>query len=106
MVAIDFTLSNGILHSTNPKADNQYQRAIKGVSDIILHYDYDKKVPVYGFGGEYTDSKKNHCFPMNGNDDDPEVYGMEGILSTYEAGLKKYNFYYPTYFGYVLETAV
>ena len=50
--AIDFTGSNGIpsaptsLHAMNFNGHlNQYQRAIVGVCDILLAYDYDKMIP-------------------------------------------------------------
>ena len=50
-IAIDFTKSNRNLHFTSQGEVNQYQNALSQVSEILLHYDYDKKVPLYGFGG-------------------------------------------------------
>mmetsp|Transcript_29695 Transcript_29695/g.27159 ORF Transcript_29695/g.27159 Transcript_29695/m.27159 type:complete len:337 (+) Transcript_29695:175-1185(+) len=59
MLAIDFTGSNGdpnsldSLHSIKYDGTlNEYQQAIRGVCDILLNYDYDKKVPMFGFGGK------------------------------------------------------
>lgn len=43
---------------------------------------------MYGFGGRpqypqlYSD-KTLHCFPMTGNKNDTEVYGLQGMLDTY-----------------------
>lgn len=60
IVAIDLTASNGLpsnpqsLHyiDSNPEwPPNQYQQAIRSVGSILLEYDHDKLVPVYGFGG-------------------------------------------------------
>lgn len=56
--AIDYTGSNGIpsqpssLHYINPNQMNQYQRAIWSVGEILINYDYDKKIPAFGFGAK------------------------------------------------------
>jgi hypothetical protein len=47
------------------------------VGGIIISYDFDKEVPVYGFGGVpklpgYTKPYAEDCFPINGNKDKPE----------------------------------
>jgi len=76
-IAIDFTGSNGIpthptsLHYMNPQRPNQYQIAIDAVSRILLNYDSDKKIPVFGFGAKprfstMTSSIVSHCFPLSG----------------------------------------
>lgn len=50
------------------------------VLDILLDYDYDKLVPVFGFGAIVNHPKFNtygkvhHCFPLNGNEDNPNIY--------------------------------
>lgn len=57
MLAVDFTASNGAvstpesLHYMNPNFLNAYQQAICSVGEILLDYDFDKKIPCYGFGG-------------------------------------------------------
>ena len=77
-VAIDFTGSNGIvthptsLHYIDPYKPNQYQSAIMAVGGILMDYDYDKKIPAFGFGAKlnYPIMKTNgvtHCFPLSGN---------------------------------------
>lgn len=58
IVAIDFTKSNGnrlnadSLHFVNSKNPNQYQKAILAISDILMKYDTDKKIPCFGFGAD------------------------------------------------------
>ena len=57
------------LHYIGDTQDNHYLRAIKACGNILLNYDYDKKVPMYGFGGKPnmpTLRSKNvmHYFPM------------------------------------------
>lgn len=84
-VAIDFTGSEG-LHYLN--AINQYEQAIASVVQILEPYDTDKAIPVYGLGGvpKFTGSTQvNHCYPLNGNMQNPAVIGTQGILYLYRA---------------------
>lgn len=78
VTCIDFTASNGIptdknsLHYTG-KGPSAYEKALGSVANILLDYDYDKLVPVFGFGAKVkhptfnTDNKVHHCFPINCN---------------------------------------
>jgi hypothetical protein len=77
IIAIDFTGSNGMptspssLHYMDAYKPNQYQMAIKAVSDILLNYDSDKRIPSYGFGAKtpfqgYLGGV-SHCFPLSGD---------------------------------------
>ena len=55
------------LHSTCNK--NQYLDAIRSVGEILLQYDHDRMVPMFGFGGRPHMSNLNtndvlHCFPV------------------------------------------
>ena len=91
-VAIDFTMSNGdpadpsSLHYIQPDGSlNQYEQAMIGVGEILVEYDHDKKIAVYGFGGIVAGhSEASHCFPLNGNIKDPEVLGVDGTLERRE----------------------
>ncbi len=100
IVAIDFTASNGnptdpaSLHYTTglqPLAfeqqqhqqqnlfqqSNEYQKAIMAVGEILLPYDSDGMIPVYGFGAKLPPLwEVSHCFPLNGNPSNPEVLGV------------------------------
>jgi hypothetical protein len=57
VTCIDFTASNGIpsdkksLHHT-AGGQSPYEKALSSVANILLDYDYDKLVPVYGFGAK------------------------------------------------------
>mmetsp|Transcript_11859 Transcript_11859/g.8642 ORF Transcript_11859/g.8642 Transcript_11859/m.8642 type:complete len:155 (+) Transcript_11859:734-1198(+) len=103
--AIDFTASNGeisdpsSLHYLNQF--NQYESAIVQVGAILKDYDTDQMFPVYGFGGVprfMGQAQVNHCFPLNGNYNNPEVMGIDGILKTYREKLQGIGLYGPTYF--------
>ena len=108
-VAIDFTGSNGVpnmpnsLHYLGPNP-NQYETAIKACGDIVAYYDYDQKFPAFGFGGKfYGNPNVDHCFPLNCNPNDPEIYGIDGILQTYRTVLNNTVLYGPTHFHYFIE---
>jgi len=111
ITAIDFTGSNGnpndpsSLHYINPEVPNEYKQAIMAVGDILAYYDSDKMFPVYGFGAKLSNGTVTHCFPLNGNPQNPEVPGIRGILDVYEFALKNVQLYGPTIFSQVLQTA-
>lgn len=107
ITAVDFTASNGnpqlpgSLHYLNPQGFNQYEQAIHTVSDILLNYDSDKMVPMYGFGGKIG-GQISHCFHMNFDPRDPEVYGMEGVMHSYRNSLQAVELSGPTLFAQVI----
>jgi hypothetical protein len=94
VLAVDFTGSNGdpnipnTLHyggGSSYAADNPYLKAIKGVASILIEYDYDKKIPAYGFGARPSPGLPvSFCFPMNYNQN-PEVNGLNGIIEAYQS---------------------
>jgi hypothetical protein len=48
-----------------------------------MDYDYDKLVPVYGFGAKVkhptlnSEGMVHHCFPINGRVKNPNLYGID-----------------------------
>lgn len=93
MVAcIDFTASNGIqtqsssLHYITNTRRSQYEEALNETCAIVLDYDTDKLVPCFGFGakvnmpGFNTGGKVHHCFPLNGSEQNPNLFQLQGIL--------------------------
>ncbi len=65
---------------------SKYEEALFEVSKILLDYDYDKLVPLYGFGAKFnipnfnTNGNVSHCFPLNGNPMNPDVFQIKGIM--------------------------
>lgn len=106
-IAIDFTASNGLpnnpnsLHFLNPSGLNQYEQALFAVSQILLCYDSDRQVPVYGFGGKINGST-SHCFHVNFNPQNPSVNGIENIMNSYRNALKYVELNGPTLFAQFL----
>lgn len=111
LIAVDFTGSNGhpsassSLHFLNPNGYNQYQSALHSVSEILLNYDSDKEVPLFGFGGKIN-RQLSHCFPLNFNPQDPSVTGLQGIMTAYRNALSVVELSGPTLFAQVIQTAV
>ncbi|XP_065898772.1 copine-9-like [Dysidea avara] len=114
MVAIDFTSSNGkpinpnSLHYNDPTKENQYVRAIKSVGSILACYDHDQLFPVFGFGARVPHKFQgvSHCFPLNFNNEEPEVKGIQGILDAYQYTLGVAELYGPTNFSLILDKAM
>ena len=110
ITAIDFTCSNGdpsvphSLHYINPEQLNQYERCIWEVGSIICPYDSDQEFAVYGFGA-HLDGRVRHCFPLNGNAQNPNVHGLEGIVDVYKQFLKGAVLSGPTYFHEIINAA-
>lgn len=76
------------------------------VGGVVEPFDYDKQFPLYGFGGvpKYSGATAvSHCFPLNGNAQNPFVAGVAGIIGAYRQTLPNIKFSGPTYFGPVLE---
>ena len=114
MVAIDFTASNldanipSSLHYIDPSGANlnQYATAITSVGSVLEFYDHDKQFPLYGFGGKVRPHEPaDHCFPLNGNEGNPEVTGVHGVLMSYYESLKRVALSGPTLFGQIIQQA-
>lgn len=117
VAAIDFTGSNGIptepssLHAFKPGQLNEYQTALATVGQIILSYDNDQWVPVYGFGGKphfpnLNQNAVNHCFPLTGDFHKSQVPGLNGVMEVYANALKNVELSGPTYFNPLIQEAV
>ena len=112
-IAIDYTGSNGeysdsnSLHHLNPSNPNQYERAILEVGTILEAYDNDKQFPVFGFGGvPHGEHNANHCFPLNHNSKNPNVFTIPNVLELYRASLPSIELSGPTLFEKILDSAI
>lgn len=117
MVAVDFTGSNGnpadpsSLHYCNPTLYSQgqfnpYEKAVMTVGNVLEYYDTDKLFPCYGFGACLDYSRTtSHCFALNRNESNPDVYGIAGIMDAYHTTLTSVRFSGPTLFQEILQRA-
>ncbi|KQJ99632.1 protein BONZAI 1 [Brachypodium distachyon] len=112
MVAIDYTASNGnprlpdSLHYIDPNGrPNAYQRVILEFGDILQYYDPAKRFPSWGYGARPIDGPVSHCFNLNGSAYQPEVEGIQGIMSAYISALRNVSLAGPTLFGPLISTA-
>ena len=65
-------------------------KAIRSIGDILQFYNSDKTINLYGYGASFPKSAQgdvrpstSHCFALNGNIFDPEVDGIDGVISVY-----------------------
>ncbi|XP_054163234.1 copine-8-like [Oppia nitens] len=110
-VAIDFTASNGpprdpqSLHYLDIYGGrpNPYEIALKGVGDIIQHYDSAGMFPAFGFGAKLPPTGDvSHQFPLNGNTAHPYCSGIQEILDHYRNRLATVTLFGPTNFANVI----
>ena len=113
-VAIDFTASNGdprdprSLHhvSYNAQAMNAYEKALVSVGNILLEYDDDHQVPVFGFGAKFPGQHQaNHCFALNFNESNPQVNHVAGMLQAYRNAITQVQLSGPTLFSHIVNRA-
>ncbi|TXG65752.1 hypothetical protein EZV62_007027 [Acer yangbiense] len=112
MVAVDFTASNGnpqnpnSLHYIDPSGRlNSYQQTIMEVGEVIQFYDFDRRFPAWGFGGNPFNGTVSHCFNLNGLPNGSEVEGVDGIMAAYASALHNVSLAGPTLFGPVINMA-
>ena len=76
------------------------------MGSILEVYDNDRSFPVYGFGGvpRYLNySQVSHCFPLNGNDQNPEVQGVGNLMQLYRSTLPQIALAGPTRFSNIIQ---
>ncbi|RLN21234.1 hypothetical protein BBI17_004161 [Phytophthora kernoviae] len=83
---------------------NDYQSAITATGAILEPYDSDKRFPVYGFGG-LVNGVVNHCFPLTFDPSQPEVEGVNGIMSAYSNSFQFVQLHGPTMFAPLVHQA-
>jgi hypothetical protein len=105
-IGIDFTASNGSpssytsLHHIGSDSHNNYEKAIRSCGDIVAYYDYDQLFPVYGYGALLRgNGNVSHCFPINLNHNDPNIFTIDGVLTAYKNIFQTISLSGPTYFA-------
>ena len=108
-VAIDFTASNGnpnelsSLHTVTGSG-NKYIEVLRGSLPGLLKY-ADNHIAAYGFGAKLDERcETSHCFPLNDNEQNPDVLGLEDLLETYKSKLREITLSGPTVFSKVIKT--
>jgi hypothetical protein len=63
---------------------------MESVGSILINYDYDKQIPVYGFGAILPPNlSTSHCFALSGKEDTPNVGSIEEMFNLYKTQVKK-----------------
>ena len=115
---IDFTASNirskkeESLHRVHEYELNDYQMALSSVCKIVLDYDHDQLVQLYGFGGIplmpgfEPNQETSHFFPLTGNWQSPAGFGIHGVFSIYNDAVQNIQMSGPTLFSPMLEELI
>lgn len=114
--AIDFTSSNGTPHEPDSlhkivdvskmgdfNSLNHYQKAITSIGKILEVYDDNKEFGVYGYGAQFGDDETMQFeYPLTGNENHPNVKGIEGVLKIYNKTLEHVKLGFPTNFAPII----
>lgn len=116
MICVDFTASNQAmttnqLHKISTNELNEYQQAIAAVCKIILDYDHDQLVPLFGFGAVplmpgFEKGETNHFFPLTFDWKNPAGKGMLEIFRIYSSAISRVKMTGPTLFSPLLEETI
>ncbi|KAG4097634.1 Copine-domain-containing protein [Neocallimastix lanati (nom. inval.)] len=110
-IGIDMSASNGgfaknriekCLHRLYDDGKmNDYQKTIKVIGSVLESYDSDRLIPVFAFGCK-VDGKVEQCWPINEDEINPEIDGIDSVLEVYEYAVKRVQFSGPTTFAEII----
>jgi len=114
--ALDFTGSNGrkespkSLHYNSPNYNpndfyslNEYQKAISSLGYVLEPYDSTRYMEIYGYGARFFNRPKvEFQCSLTGDENNPSVHGVAGILETYHKALQTAVFSGPTNFSPII----
>ena len=113
VAAIDFTksnieyTSNKSLHYIQAKQPSNYEKVLYIASWILLKYDTERKMPLFGFGARINGTNEtSHCFPVSLQNDDIKATGIENACSLYKQVLPNITFSGPKLLAPVLKMAI
>ncbi|PRP79805.1 copine-8-like [Planoprotostelium fungivorum] len=88
IVAIDCSISKE--SRLGEMGVDKCQEAIAAVGSVLADYDSDNLYPVYGFGAEISEDRQS-CFALNGDELNPEVADLEGVIGCYQRARDTYR---------------
>lgn len=105
--AVDFTGSNGepvdqdSLHFRGGATPNSYETALSQVASVLLPFDKDQTVGLYGFGGVFDrNAGTEHARKLG------EAKDVASLVDIYASTLKSVSLSGPTYFAPMIRLAV
>ena len=112
-VCIDFTSSNlefsnkNSAHYFDDNFQNEYERSIISIGNIIEAYDDDKLFAIFGFGGEPNWTKRvENSFAINKNNQSPYIHTIQNVIKTYHSVLPNIKLAGPRLFQNILRTGI
>lgn len=94
------------MHFRQHQVLNQYQQVICAIAHVLENYDDDKSFPVFGFGALLSNAVTSHCFPLNGNEENPYCNGVQGVFDAYSNALSVVKLSGPTNFSPVIRKVI
>lgn len=123
-IVVDFTGSNGdprevgTLHHMHPVSvgtglqimTSEYLDAIRCLYGLVSGYDTDGLIPFWGYGAQIPLANGQRAvswdFAINGNDSNPEVLGMDGVIEAYTRAIGNITLSGPTNFAPIIRKLV
>lgn len=114
IIGIDYTSSNGepdsyySLHYIYEKNQNDYEKCILTIGNIISNYNNEQLYPVYGFGAQIKNGKSddvNHCFPIT-FEQNSAIKSINEIIEYYRNSFKNIQLSNPTYFCPIINRVI
>ncbi len=124
-IVVDFTGSNGdpkipsSLHHLAPVTSSspfytpgcetmsEYMKAIKLLYNVVHGYDSDGMIPLWGYGALIPTSNGGKInswdFAINGDDSNPSVHGIQGVMEAYRHALTNIELSGPTHFAPIIQ---
>lgn len=80
---------------------------VRAIGDIVAPYDPDQLIPAYGFGACFNGARQaNHCFALNLNENNPNCFGIDGVLQAYVNIFPHITLSGPTHFSPILNRLI
>ncbi|CAL6022754.1 Copine_I [Hexamita inflata] len=102
VISVDFSSSNGDLHSLDPSKDNPYLKVIKVLEPVLQKFDTSNETYAYRFG--CIDSQELKVLPLYG--EDPVCTSFDQIISNYKTAAETVQMSGPTTFTHTIKKCI
>ena len=95
------------MHYRSDTSRNDYEKAIIEIGTILENYNPFKSIKTFGYGALLPGtSTPSNCFPLNNNNENPEVFNVQGVLDVYYESLNSLTLSGPTVFSKIIQKAI
>ena len=80
-----------------------YQRALESIGSILAPYDPRQEFQAFGYGAQLPPQwAVSHAFALSGNNANPKVVGVAGLLAAYAQAIQTVRLHGPTNFAPII----